>query len=84
MHIIKEEEHLLELYENAKINNVPEFEILDYEEAVKSEPNLSKNTTKVLSLPTTKVTNPWEVAFACMENAMENGIEFQKMQKLLI
>ncbi len=77
-HNKEEEEHLLELYENAKINNVPEFELLDYKKAVKSEPNLSKNTTKVLSLPTTKVTNPWEVAFACMENAMENGIEFQK------
>jgi len=53
-----EEEQLLELAKTAKINQVPEFSILDYKEAVLIEPNLSKSITKVLSLPTTKVTYP--------------------------
>ena len=73
-----EEEQLLELAKTAKINQVPEFCILDYKEAVLIEPNLSKSITKVLSLPTTKVTYPWEVAFAAMENAILNGVEFKK------
>ena len=77
-HNKEEEDKLDELVETSKLNQVPEFEILDFKDAVKTEPNLSTTTTKVLSLPTTKVTYPWEVAFACMENAILNGIEFQK------
>ncbi|MGD9760966.1 MAG: NAD(P)/FAD-dependent oxidoreductase [Candidatus Izemoplasmatales bacterium] len=73
-----EEQELEKLAELAKINQVPEFSILNYEEALLDEPNLSKTVTKVLSLPTTKVTYPWEVAFAAMENAIKNGVEFQK------
>lgn len=77
-HNEKEEQTLQELAELARINGVPAFEILDYSEAVKTEPNLAKSITKVLSLPTTKVTYPWDVAFACMENAIVNGVEFRK------
>lgn len=73
-----EEKQLEELVEIAKANGVPDFAILDYEEAIKTEPNLAKSITKVLSLPTTKVTYPWEVAFACMENAIKNGVAFRK------
>lgn len=77
-HNKEEEAKLDELVETSKLNQVPEFKILDFKDAVKAEPNLSTTTTKVLSLPTTKVTYPWEVAFACMENAILNGIKFQK------
>ncbi len=77
-HNESEEQQLYDLAETAKINQVPEFSILDYNEAVIIEPNLSKTITKVLSLPTTKVTYPWEVAFAAMENAIKNGVEFKK------
>jgi len=77
-HNKSEEDQLDELVKTSKLNKVPEFEILDFNDAVKSEPNLSTSTTKVLSLPTTKVTYPWEVAFACMENAILNGVEFRK------
>ncbi len=73
-----EEKQLDELCETAKANGMLDFVILDYSEAVKTEPNLSKTVTKVLSLPTTKVTYPWEVAFACMENAIKNGVKFRK------
>jgi len=73
-----EENELEKLVVLAKINQVPEFSILSFEDAVIDEPNLSKTVTKVLSLPTTKVTYPWEVAFAAMENAIKNGVEFKK------
>ncbi len=75
----KDEEKVLQkLFDNAKINGVDECMILSGEEARIDEPNLAKSITKVLTLPTTKVTYPWEVAFACMENAMKNGVAFRK------
>lgn len=73
-----EEKQLLDLIEITKANGLTNYQLLDFEEAVKTEPNLAKSVTKVLSLPTTKVTFPWEVAFACMENAIVNGVEFKK------
>jgi glycerol-3-phosphate dehydrogenase len=75
----KEEESKLEdILETSRKNKVPNYEILSGDQARKIEPNLAKSITKVLSLPSTKVTYPWEVAFACMENAIDNGVEFQK------
>lgn len=72
-HDANEEKELESLALNAKANGVENIEILDYNQAKISEPNLSSSVTKVLSLPTTKVTYPWEVAFAAMENAIVNG-----------
>ena len=75
----KDEEIVLdELYQRALKNRVPSPSILTFEEAVQIEPLLTKDATKILSLPTTKVTYPWAVAFACLENAMHNGVAFQK------
>jgi glycerol-3-phosphate dehydrogenase len=81
-HNEKEEQELEKLALLAKINGVPEFAIIDAEEARLTEPNLAKSITKVLSLPTTKVTYPWEVAFAAMEVAIKNGVEFIKNAKV--
>ncbi|MBU1092838.1 MAG: NAD(P)/FAD-dependent oxidoreductase [Firmicutes bacterium] len=75
----KDEELMLdELYERAIRNGVKEILFHDQEQAFKLEPNLADDITKVLSLPSTKVTYPWEVAFACLENAILNGTEFKK------
>ncbi len=76
-HNKKEEETLEYYFENAKKNNVPDIAILDYDTAKITEPNLAHNITKVLTMPSTKVTYPWEVAFACMENAIDNGFEYR-------
>jgi glycerol-3-phosphate dehydrogenase len=81
-HNKKEEKIIDELLDITKKNEVPEYMILTGDEARKIEPNLAKSITKVLSLPTTKVTYPWEVAFACMENAIINGVEFLKNKKV--
>jgi glycerol-3-phosphate dehydrogenase len=73
-----EEEKTLEmLLERGKENGVKALFLLSKEEAFKEEPNLNEHVTQVLSLPTTKVTFPWEVAFAMMENAMENGAKLK-------
>lgn len=77
-HNDEEEIKLKELYHRALKNQVPNLEFLTGDQARKLEPRLSKSVTQVLSLPTTMVTYPWEVAFACMENAIANGAQFQK------
>ncbi len=74
----KDEEAVLdEIFHNAIKNQVALCQILSYEEAVLNEPNLDPSITKVLSLPTTKVCFPWEVAFHALENAIEHGVELR-------
>ncbi|MFH0767737.1 MAG: NAD(P)/FAD-dependent oxidoreductase [Bacillota bacterium] len=77
-HDEKEEKMLDELYIRTMANGVKEALFYDRDRALALEPNLAPNISKVLSLPTTKVTYPWEVAFACLENAIKNGVIFQK------
>ncbi|TVP85687.1 MAG: FAD/NAD(P)-binding oxidoreductase [Acholeplasmataceae bacterium] len=72
------QERVLEgLYQRALTNQVKEASLISGDEARMREPKLSKQITKALLVPTTKVTYPWEVAFACMENAIHNGAELR-------
>lgn len=73
-----EEKMLDQLYHRALNNGVKEVFLLSKEDALKEEPRLSNSITKVLSLPTTKVTYPWEVAIAAVANAIKNGATFQR------
>ncbi|MFW5864733.1 MAG: NAD(P)/FAD-dependent oxidoreductase [Candidatus Izemoplasmataceae bacterium] len=75
----EELEILYTLYERAQKNGV-DVKFLTAEEAYALEPNLNDDLMKALSLPTTKVTYPWEVAIACVENAVENGVILKKNQ----
>ncbi len=59
---------------------MPGVSLLNQAEARELEPNLADSVTKVLNLPTTKVTYPWEVAIAAIENAVDNGVVFEKNQ----
>jgi glycerol-3-phosphate dehydrogenase len=69
----EEVESLNMLYKRALKNGVKDVQILSKEELYKKETHLAEGILKALSLPTTKVTYPWEVAFAAMENAIMNG-----------
>ena len=66
--------HLEELYNQAKERNVP-VEYVEREELFASEPNITKSAVRAISLPSTGIIYPWEVAIALMENAIENGVE---------
>jgi len=67
---------LLTLLERGQINGLSkeEIKIIGREEIVKREPNIGDDVIAALDLPTTAVTFPWEVAYANMENAMDNGV----------
>jgi glycerol-3-phosphate dehydrogenase len=69
---------LVELQERAKINGVPSYELLLKEKVHELEPHLSDQIIGALSLPTTKVTFPWEVAIKACHVAIKNGVKFQK------
>jgi glycerol-3-phosphate dehydrogenase len=73
----EEEAVLDELFVRAGLNGLlpDEYQMLTREEALMLEPNLSDQVTKALSLPTTAVTFPWEMAIAGLENAINNGVE---------
>ncbi|QWB96381.1 FAD-dependent oxidoreductase [Mycoplasmatota bacterium] len=69
---------LVKLQERAKINGVPSYELLLKEKVHELEPHLSDQIVGALSLPTTKVTFPWEVAIKACHVAIKNGVKFQK------
>ena len=74
----KEDEAVLDtLFARAKKNGVPSVALLDSKDARKDEVHLADDVTKVLSLPTTKVTYPWDVAIGALENAVINGADYK-------
>lgn len=62
------------LADRAARRGIP-YEWLSGDEARKEEPNLNDDVTRVLSFPTTAVIYPWEVALACAQVAVNNGVE---------
>ena len=72
----EELETLDKLIRQCDERNVP-YEILDGETARKQEPHLSDEVLRALSLPTTGIVMPFEVAIAAMEEAMLNGVELR-------
>jgi glycerol-3-phosphate dehydrogenase len=58
------------------------MEMLEPKDAFEQEPNLARTIIKALSLPTTKVTYPWEVAFRQLECAINNGAQFRKNSRV--
>ena len=57
------------------MKGVPGLEIWDQERLQREEPNLSHQLVAALHAPSAGVINPYEFAFALIENAMENGVE---------
>ncbi len=65
------------LFVNGKRLNIPGLEILDRDEVRAREPHLSRSVTAALYAPTAGITEPWELAIACAENAVHNGTELK-------
>lgn len=74
----EQEEMLVVLKSRAIRNGVIGAKIISGDELRFLEPNLSCDITKALSLPSTKVTYPWEVAIAALGNAIKNGASFER------
>ena len=65
-----------ELLQRGIRNGVEGLRILEKEEALAMEPNLSPDTVAALYAPSAGIVCPFELTIAMSENAAENGVEF--------
>ena len=64
------------LYDRGIKNGVKELRILNREEALELEPNLSENVEGALYAPTSGIICPFILNIAMAENANQNGVDF--------
>src|SRR5699024_6237765 len=65
------------LLDQANKNGVPDARIVERDELLKMEPNLSPNAVAALYVPTGGIICPFNLAIAMGENAAVNGVEFK-------
>lgn len=65
------------LYENGIKNNVKGLKIINKEEVLELEPNISDNVVGALYAPTGGIVGPFEYTIALVENGVENGGEIK-------
>jgi glycerol-3-phosphate dehydrogenase len=69
------------LYERG-IENGAHVEILDREELLKREPNLKDDVQIGLYAPETGILAPWDLVYAFLENAIENGVQVKTNEEV--
>lgn len=73
----EEKENLQELYERGIKNGVKDLRIIERDELVKLEPNISDEAVAALYAPTGAIVCPFGMNIALAENAGANGVEFR-------
>lgn len=68
---------LEELLERGQKNGVPELRIVERDELLQLEPNISDQAVAALYAPTGGIVCPFNLTIALAENAADNGVEFQ-------
>lgn len=71
------------LYQNALQNGVPGVRIVQQPELGQMEPNVSPEAKFALYAPSAGVVNPWELAIAQAEVAVQNGAEVRLCTEVL-
>lgn len=80
----EEELELLKiLYENGIKNKVKRLELLNKDEVLSKEPNLSENILGALYAPTGGIVGPFEYTIALIENGIENGGEIKLSSEVI-
>lgn len=75
--------HIRKLYERGLANGVPDMKLLDREETLKMEPNLSENVVGSLYAATGAVINPWDLTLAMAEVAVKNGTDLFREKRVI-
>lgn len=65
------------LLDQANANGVPDARIVERDELLEMEPNLTPNAVAALYVPTGGIICPFNLAIAMGENAAVNGVEFK-------
>lgn len=68
--------HLEELKARGEANGVKDLEIIERDELLKMEPNISDQAVAALWAPTGGIVCPFELTIGMAENACENGVDF--------
>ena len=69
--------NLMKLYENGLANGVEGLRIVERDELVQMEPNISDNAVAALYAPTGAIVCPFGLTYALAENAAANGVKFR-------
>ncbi len=77
-----DKETIEDLYRRGVSNGVPDMKILNHDEILELEPKLNPNIKLALHAPTAGIINPWELAIALAENALDNGAELKLETKV--
>ncbi len=75
-------ESLKELQKRSELNGVP-TKLLNKEETLKLEPNLSSSTVGSLLAPTAGIIDPFNLVVHAVENAVDNGVKLFVNQKVV-
>ena len=73
----EEMEKIYELKNNGDKLGVPSLEILDREEVLSLEKNISPKVVGALYAKSSAIVSPYEMTIALGENALENGVDFK-------
>jgi glycerol-3-phosphate dehydrogenase len=73
----EEIETLKDLLDNGNKLEIPGLEIIGPEKIYEMEPNLAEGAVAALYAPSAGIIEPWEMAIAYAENAIENGVELK-------
>lgn len=73
----EEKPNLQDLYDRGVKNGVKDLRIIDRDELVKLEPNISDEAVAALYAPTGGIVCPFGMNIAFAENAAANGVEFK-------
>lgn len=65
------------LYQNGIANGVPGVQVLTREETLEKEPNLSQDIVGALYAPSAAIVEPWDLALALAEAAVQNGVQLR-------
>ncbi len=79
----EERETLEVLLENGNHNGVPGLEIIGRDEILAIEPTVNPDVKYALKAPTSGITEPYIIVYACIENAIKNGAEAKANQKVV-
>ncbi len=79
----EDEKKLEELYENGQKNGVKGLKIIEKDEILMMEPNVSREVTKALYCSEAGIICPFNATFAFIENAMDNGVELFLDEKVI-
>ncbi|MBQ1878021.1 MAG: NAD(P)/FAD-dependent oxidoreductase [Erysipelotrichaceae bacterium] len=73
----EDDDTIRKLYQRGLDNGVEGLKVLNHEEVLELEPNLSPEVTSALLAETSAIVSPWEYCLALMETAVRNGVELK-------